>query len=286
MKKPQTINLRTRKKAKLNSKYLIVIISAIIFSTIGIKAADKLFTGRNQAATTGQKCPFDMVFITSPQGGFCLDKYEASPGNNCLKQTIDANSDTRINVGEANCLPESKQAAIPWRYVSQDQASALCAKAGKRLPTNQEWLQAALGTPDKNDKWDPDDCQMNDNWQSQPGLTGSGKNCVSSAGVNDMVGNVWEWVQGSASDGIYNGKKLPPAGYIDSTDGESLPGQTNVNKPNPDYNSDYFWLVSSGLRAIARGGYWDNKNDGGIYSLYIVVTPSSAEPGIGFRCAK
>jgi hypothetical protein len=68
-------------------------------------------------------------------------------------------------------------------------------------------------------------------------------------------------------------------------DGEGLPGMTNTDQPNPDYNSDYFWLVGKGLRGIVRGGYWGNKSDAGQYSVYMVAPPSSGEAGIGFRCA-
>jgi formylglycine-generating enzyme required for sulfatase activity len=61
------------------------------------------------------------------------------------------------------------------------------------LPTDKEWLQVALGTPDKETGWDSDDCQVENNWDIQPGLAGTGKNCVSAAGAYDMIGNVWEW---------------------------------------------------------------------------------------------
>jgi VCBS repeat-containing protein len=78
---------------------------------------------------------------------------------------------------------------------------------------------------------------------------------------------------------------------IDNTDPSN--GTVTVNPdgtyeytPNPDYNNDYFWLKTKGLRGMVRGGYWNNKTDAGIYSLYAVTPPSSVEPGVGFRCVK
>ncbi len=99
-----------------------------------------------------------------------------------------------------------------------------------------------------------------------------------------MIGNVWEWVDGVVEDGVFKNKKLPEAGFIDATNGNGIPGETNSSIPNPDYNGDYFWLKAKGLRGMVRGGYWDNRSEAGIYSIYAVTVPSAGEAGIGFRC--
>jgi formylglycine-generating enzyme required for sulfatase activity len=264
---------------------LLVILSAVIITAIGIKASDSL-SGKNKKNGSQNFCPGDMAYVTSVGGGFCLDRYEASAGSACPYTNPEKQSDTRVNLSESTCRPESQSGFVPWRFISQDQAAMACAKAGKRLPTNQEWLQASLGTPDIKANWGEDDCQVDNNWLNQPGLSGSGKNCFSPAGVYDMIGNVWEWVDGVVSNGIFNGNQLPLSGYIDSTDGESMPGKTNPDKANENYNNDYFWVKGSGSRAIARGGYWNNKSEGGQYSVYAVNPPSFAGEGVGFRCAK
>jgi hypothetical protein len=277
------VKKRKKKKSWFGKKEIIVTVSAIILTTIGIKASDEIF-GPDSSVPEGP-CPPEMVFVASAEGGFCIDRYEASASGDCPNTIPSGQTETRDNLSYPVCKPESKPGALPWRYISQDQAALACAKAGKRLPSNQEWLQAALGTPDKDNGWGADDCQVSGNWSQQPGPSGSGKNCVSAAGAFDMVGNLWEWVQGAANDGKIGGKQLPNSGYVDSMDGEGLPGITNPDTPNPDYNSDYFWLVNKGLRGIVRGGYWDNKSDAGQYSVYMVAPPSSGEAGIGFRCA-
>jgi len=231
-------------------------------------------------------CPQDMVFVESEDGGFCVDRYENSPGPGCPFENPQNQDQTRANLDDTDCQPLSQQGKKPWRNLSQDQALLACAKAGKRLPTHQEWYQAALGTPDKEVSWSAKDCHVATNWPSQPGLTGSGADCVSSAGAYDMIGNVWEWTKGAISDGLLEGRKLPETGYIISTDGYGFPGLTTSTAPDPNYNEDYFWVNPTKIRAIMRGGYWGNGSDAGVYSAYLVVPPSFSGTGVGFRCVK
>lgn len=273
-----------------STRSIIVIILATFFSTVIIKASDNLIpflsATLNQNFSPNTPCPSDMVFVPKEDGGFCIDKYENSPAPNCPFSNPQNQKETRENLNDPNCKPISVAGALPWRFISQDQAQIACAKAGKRLPTNEEWYLASLGTPDSSSAWGPDDCQVANNWSNQPGFTGSGKKCVSAVGAYDMIGNVWEWVKGTVLDGEYEGKKLPPKGFIDSTDGRGLPAITNPENPNPNYNEDYFWIYQTGIRSFARGGYWDNQSRAGFYSVYLVYQPSDVGPGIGFRCAK
>lgn len=273
----------------MKKREAIVIISTIILSTLitrGIDEFGPLLKARIGFKTEEEKCPQDMVFVPSAKGGFCIDKYENSPGPNCPFQNPKNQLESRENLNNPNCKPISAPERIPWTFISRDQAEKACAKAGKRLPTNEEWYLAALGTPDKSSDWNFNDCQLASNWELQPGKTGTRKNCVSSFGAFDMIGNVWEWVKESVIDGEFDGKKLPEKGYVHGTDGKGMPAITDPNSPNFDYNQDFFWIQKEGTRSIARGGYWDNKEKGGVYSAYIVHLPSQSGPGIGFRCAK
>jgi hypothetical protein len=66
-----------------------------------------------------------------------------------------------------------------------------CANSGKHLVTNAEWQAAAAGTPTAGG--DPPGCNFAiDN--TAPTLTGAGTNCVSVAGMENMVGSLWEMV--------------------------------------------------------------------------------------------
>ncbi|MDD5528367.1 MAG: SUMF1/EgtB/PvdO family nonheme iron enzyme [Patescibacteria group bacterium] len=263
--------------------WIIVMIVAVALTTAGIKASDSLFGNK---AKNNPLCPAEMVFVPGSTGGFCLDKYEAAAGSGCAFGNPANQDETRSDLENISCQPVSQKGLIPWTYISQNQAAVACAKAGKRLPTNEEWLAGALATPDKTSNWGADDCQVADNWSSQPGLTGSGKNCVSGAGAFDMVGNVWEWVEGTVEDGKYQGNALPEEGYIKGVNSLAMPTDTNLDQADPNYNNDYLWIKKTGSRGIARGGYWGNNDQAGAYSIYMVTPPSSVGPGTGFRCAK
>ncbi len=280
------INLR-RKGKIIRKREIIVIIFAIILTTVGIKASDNFFSSEGESVAKDEgRCPAGMVYVPFSSGDFCIDKYEASPSPDCSHQNPSNQTTSKINLDQPGCYPVSRVGAAPWRNISQNQAAAACAKAGKRLPTNKEWLQAALGTPDLASGWSSQDCHVAENWKDQPGLTGSGDNCVSSAGVFDMIGNVWEWVDGTIYDGIYQEKSLPSQGYINSVDEDGLPSQTNFTIPDDNYYQDFFWIKDNGTRGFARGGYWNNKSEAGQYAVYLVSPPSFVGIGVGFRCVK
>ena len=272
----------------IGGKEIVVVAAAIILTTVAIKASDSWFGNKSSGADKNGDgpCPIDMVYVNFPGGGFCIDKYEASPADDCPYANPNSQRETRLNLDYKDCQPVSAPGRIPWRFISQNQAALACAKAGKRLPTNKEWLAAALGTPDPVNNWTADDCQVDDNWNQQPGLTGSGANCISAAGAYDMVGNVWEWVEGTVAEGRFNNKSLPESGYILGIDEDGLPSQTTMGTGDPNYYYDYFWLKETEIRGLARGGYWHNGADAGQYALYAVAPPSFSGAGVGFRCVK
>jgi formylglycine-generating enzyme required for sulfatase activity len=262
---------------------IIVIVLAAALTTAGIKASDSLFGAKGQVKSL---CPAEMVFVPGSTGGFCIDKYEDSASSKCQISNPSSDQDSQKNINDQNCQAVSAAGEIPWRNLTQIQAVNLCAKAGKRLPTSEEWFSASLGTPDKDSNWGLDDCQVNNNWSQQPGLTGSGKNCVSYAGAFDMIGNAWEWVQGTIEDGKYQGSSLPDEGYIKGVNAQGTPTATDINQADPNYNDDYLWIKKTGSRGNARGGYWANGNEGGLYSFYAVTEPNFSAVGVGFRCVK
>lgn len=281
----RVIDLKNKhRRTRFNAwQIMFIVVFAVVLSTAGIKAADKFLKGPDKLAPGA--CPDGMVSLLSPNGKFCIDAFEASVGAGCPFASPGSQGESRENLNSVDCLPVSVKGVVPWRNISQNQAATACAKAGKRLPTSNEWMQASLGTPDNLDSWSGDDCQVAKNWASQPGSTGSGANCVSASGVYDMVGNVWEWVQGTIYDGKMGERILPKQGYIAAADETGIPSAT-ADEPNVNYANDYLWIKTSGTRGVARGGYWDNKAEGGTYAVYMVNEPSYAGEGVGFRCVK
>ena len=281
----KTINLKKRKI--IGKREIIVMVLAVVLTSVGIKASDSFLEPKESDLTLSDgKCPMGMVFVNTPTGGFCIDKYEVASGDGCPYANPVNQKESRLNLDYIDCKPKSESGNLPWRFISQNQAAIACAKAGKRLPTNKEWLAAALGTPDIEKGWSKDDCNVASNWDYAPGFGGQGSKCKSAYGAYDMIGNVWEWVDGTAHNGVYEDKILPESGYVEGVDSEALPSATNLNAGDENYYYDYFWIKNKGVRGMARGGYWNNNTDAGQYALYVVSEPSFAGTGVGFRCAK
>jgi hypothetical protein len=176
-------------------------------------------------------CPAGMARIE----GYCIDRYEAA-----LVDAAGAPLSPYFNPGTAVARAVSIAGAVPQGYVSQEQAGAACAAAGKRLCSDAEWLRACRGPT--NDVYPygsahiPGACNdsraehpaveyfgTTEDWiwseldhpclnQLADGLapTGASPACVSAEGVFDLVGNLHEWTADPA--GTFRG-----GFYVDAT---------------------------------------------------------------------
>jgi formylglycine-generating enzyme len=180
------------------------------------------------------RCPAGMIPI---EGSYCIDVYEGS-----LVEVLPHNR-TRPWSPFAPPLPgvryraQSRRGVTPQGYISQVQARAACAAAGKRLCTEPEWTRACKGPDPTEWPYGPSQIEgrCNDNGvnpvprifgggnvfhdreMNDPRLntlprsvvrTGARPRCRGRYGAFDMVGNLHEWV-----DTVRNGRGVFRGGY-------------------------------------------------------------------------
>lgn len=267
---------------KFFAKILLVIVGATTLTALGIDAADTFsgsrstFLGQLIGSEVGI-CPTGMIEVTVASSFGCIDEFEASPSANCPHQVPSNGQMTGENIKDSDCTSDSKSKAMPWRFVSRDQAAAICLKSGKRLPTNAEWHMIALGTSDDNSVCNTD---------SQGVISsGSKAECKSSVGAFDTVGNVWEWTSDEVISGKLNNRELPATGYVMSADAAGIAVETSENG-SEQYGYDYIWTNNVSVWAVMRGGFYGSGEDAGVYAVHGDVPGDMVGDAIGFRCVK
>ncbi len=255
-----------------------VVLGAIIISALGLFASDGLQgIDRDLVALSGGAgmCSNGTVLMKGSFGPLCVDEYEASPSVKCPHENPGNIIETEENINSKDCYVITVSERIPWRFVSLPQAQRLCATTGKRLPSSDEWYDMALGTRS-------DECVVDEN---SPQQTGGNESCVSSVGVYDVIGNVWEWTNENVIGNSFQGRELPVTGYVDSVDagGVAITSSEDVGEL---YGEDYFWSKEDGVFGMIRGGFFGSQEDAGLYAVNASVQTSFASQGIGFRCVK
>lgn len=263
-------------------RIILVIIGALLVTALGIDASDTISGSKStllsQVISKSEgRCPQGMSIVENIPSLTCVDTYEVSTHSKCPVPNPEQMLGTIKNYEVKECLPESKEKATPWRYVTRDQAMQLCARVGKRIPTSEEWYALSLGMTDVENT-----CNVKTQNVSE---TGSMPSCISPHGAYDLVGNVWEWVSDDVIDGVYKSAKIPESGYVAQVDSS---GMATVGSTDPQdlFGKDYFWSRGDGAYGIIRGGYYDSGTDAGIYTVHADTLPTTASIGIGFRCVK
>jgi hypothetical protein len=163
-------------------------------------------------------CPAGMT--ASPDGTYCIDRYEAMLVEVLGDGTL-APFSPYVNPGATRVRALSVERAVPQGYITQVQAAAACAEAGKRLCTDDEWLLACQGAEGRLYPHGGDASACNTVRECHPAIqyfettadwiwselgnpclnqlpdglapTGDYAGCVSPEGVYDLVGNLHEW---------------------------------------------------------------------------------------------
>ncbi len=258
----------------------LVIFGAIIVTALSIDAADTLRGSDGTLLSrvlpeSGSLCPKGMSVIAHHASISCADTYEASPSGKCPVATPGSLVHTQQNVGNGSCVAESKGAVEPWRFITREQAMQVCARAGKRLPTSEEWYALALGIAGSDGA-----CNVSSGELKKTGETTS---CASPQGVYDLVGNLWEWVNDDVFNGNYKERPLPDSGYVVQVDAGGMATVATTSEIDL-FEKDYFWAKREGVFGIIRGGFFDSGSDAGIYTAHADTPPTSAGAAIGFRC--
>lgn len=258
-------------------KSFLVIFGAIVFSTVAIQAGDivRSIDGNltSMLIESDSVCAEGAVLVYLSSGALCVDVYEASSSEECPVKNPQSETQTQENLNDFSCQSVSVENAIPWRYVSLQQAQQLCARSGKRIPNNDEWYALASGSGD------PSLCRIDAQGAAQTGVS----QCVTQAGVHDMVGNVWEWIDGQVVDGTYNERPVPDSGYVQLVDADGVVLETS-DAANSDYGNDYASTDARGVRGVIRGGFYGSGEDAGLYAQNLAVALDLKAPGVGFRC--
>jgi formylglycine-generating enzyme required for sulfatase activity len=201
-------------------------------------------------------------------GGICVDKYEASVWN-AREGGEPLGSDKPIpcSPNGAECrnkiFARSVRGAMPAVSITWFQASMACANVNKRLLSNAQWQQSALGTSD-----DPAVCNTKGPARRPTGTSA----CISSTGVYDMVGNVSEWVADwTQANSRNDGGEISTSEY----GSDRIAG---IDEAAPES----FRFPS----ALIRGGSWRDDSGAGVYALDALNSPTRAREWLGFRCAR
>ena len=171
--------------------------------------------------TPASVCPAEMALVDAR---FCIDRWEAATlrEDGVLHSPYHAVTYEKVRA-------ESRPGEVPQAYISMEEADLACGRAGKRLCTTQQWVDACRGSGKQRRRYpygsaeQPGACNtrqggphplmalhfgrrptdswaMNDPLINQVSSTvapaGAFEACVTPDGVSDLVGNLHEWTRG------------------------------------------------------------------------------------------
>lgn len=196
--------------------------------------------------------------------GFYIDRHEVTNVDyaECVKQGKCTAPKKTGSATQTKYYDDPKYANYPVVNVTWDQAQAYCQFRGKRLPTEAEWEKAARGLERNVYPWGDaqptceqaqyKDCTDKDTLEVNKRPKGA-----SPFGVEDMAGNVREWVADYYKEDYY--KDSP-----------------NTNPKGP----------TQGTERVVRGGSFQSEASNIRASSRDKLKPDTFADDVGFRCTQ
>ncbi len=195
---------------------------------------------------------------------FYIDKFEVTNGR--FAKYVDA-IQSEPPWGFSDKETPVIHADRPVRWVNWMDAMGYCLWIGKRLPTEAEWEKAARGTDERVYPWGNDPPTsvhaaygLKEGGAETVSIIGDHQKGQSPYGVQDLAGNLYEWVMDWYADDFY-------AHFINSP---------AINPRGP----------SEGTAKVQRGGSYINAPYRLRSSFRTKGDPIEQDPNVGFRCAQ
>ncbi len=241
--------------------------------------------------------------VMVPVGSWCVDKYQASvwsvtggTGSVYVSSSYDMSG-----AGYAG-YAVSKPNVQPATTITWFQAIVACANSGKQLIPDAVWQMSAMGTVmpastgssvGSASNGAAAACNINGGALRSTAMagatwvSGSAVSCISQFGVQDMIGNLWEWTDMLMQAGPTQTSFVAGATQNPGTVGSGTGNTWNLNGSSiGQFNGAASAVVNGAPAAAIRGGDYGTGVYAGVFALALNAGPSFWSANLGFRCAR